>query len=407
VTAAAMTLPLVQQTDLIDYPFAIGPLGTPPQTIAWARKHRPLCPIRLPSGTPAWMVTRKEDIALILSDKRFSRDLTYSGAPRFVGEDFTSVPGGIFNLDPPDHTRVRQVIGRFYTRSGAERYKPLIENHAHALLEAMAQGANPVDLMQVYSNLLPLLSNCEILHVPVEFRAKYLEYFHTQTNYEASAEEVRDATGAVIDFAQKIIQLRRQQPPHDDPIGALIEAEREHRITGDELLGTVCYLFVTGSEPLIPPLSTGLLTLLVNRQQLQQCIDDPGLWPKAVEEVLRYHHNGVLGLPRVAMDDVEIASGLIRRGEAVCATMLGVTWDPKLYQHPAKFNIHRPTDGTATFGSGPHFCLGASLVRVFLESAYRLLFARFPGLILALPPNDIPWERNILFIRPVSLPVAW
>jgi hypothetical protein len=36
-----------------------------------------------------------------------------------------------------------------------------------------------------------------------------------------------------------------------------------------------------------------------------------------------------------------------------------------------------------------------------------LLFSRFPGLILALPPNDIPWERNILFIRPVSLPVAW
>ncbi|MEI2453748.1 cytochrome P450 [Lysobacter firmicutimachus] len=402
-----MTLSLEQQTELIDYPFPIGPLGTPPKTIAWARKHRPLCPIRLPSGTPAWMLTRKQDIAMVLSDRRFSRNLTFHGAPRFVGEDFTAVPGGIFNLDPPDHTRVRQVIGPFYTRAGAERYRPLIERHAQSLLDAMAAGSNPVDLMQAYSNLLPLHSNCDILQVPVEFRARYLEYFHTQTNYEASAEEVAQATAQVIDFARRVIELRRDQPHHDDPIGALIQAEREGRISEQELVGTVCYLFVTGSEPLIPPLSTGLLTLLVHPQQLRQCIDDPALWPRAVEEVLRYHHNGVLGLPRVATEDVTVGDGLIRRGEAVCATMLGVTWDPKYYRHPEKFDIHRDTDGTATFGSGPHFCLGSSLTRVFLESAYRLLFERFPRLALALPASEIPWERNILFIRPVSLPVAW
>ncbi|MGN7916527.1 cytochrome P450 [Lysobacter sp. 22409] len=402
-----MPSPLDQAQDVLSYPFAIGPLGTPPETIAWARKHRPVCPISLPSGTRAWMVTNKDDIGLVLTDKRFSRDLTYSGAPRFVGEDFTAVPGGLFNLDPPDHTRVRRVIGHFYTRTGVERFRPLVERHATQLLDAMAGGDNPADLMQAYSTQLPLHSSCDMLQVPVDFREQYLAYFHTQTNYQATAEEVAQATAKILDFSRDIIALKRKHPGHADPIGALIEARTQGLIDEDELVGTVCYLFVTGSEPLIPPLSTGVLTLLEHRPQLQQCIDDPTLWPKAIEEVLRYHHNGVLGLPRVATEDVALKDTLIRRGEAVCATMLGVTWDPKYYKHPAKFDIHRSTDGTATFGAGPHFCLGSALVRMFLEVAYRMLFARFPSLTLAVPAGEIPWEKNILFIRPVSLPVAW
>ncbi|MFI1256175.1 hypothetical protein ACH4U6_20705 [Streptomyces netropsis] len=93
----------------LSYPFPPGELGTVPPVLDWARKERPVCPVALPSGDRIWMVTRKDDISSVLTDPRFSRNLTYPGAPRLVGEDFTSVRGGIFNLDAPDHTRVRSV----------------------------------------------------------------------------------------------------------------------------------------------------------------------------------------------------------------------------------------------------------------------------------------------------------
>ncbi|UQA92324.1 cytochrome P450 [Streptomyces halobius] len=389
------------------YPFPPGELGTPPPVLAWARKKQPVCPVALPSGDRVWMVTRKDDITHVLTDPRFSRNLTYPGAPRFVGDDFTSVPGGIFNLDPPDHTRVRQVISRFYTRSAVEHHRPMIEQHAAQLLDDMAHGPNPADLMPAYADALPLHVAREILAVPSELHSLYHSCFRTQTHLAASAEAVAEATAAITDFTKEVIETKRRHPDPNEPIGALILARYDGLISEDELIGTTSYLFVTGSEPLTASFGTGTVTLLTNPRQLRECITAPDLWPKAVEEILRYHHNGVLGMPRVATTDVTLHDVTIRKGEGVCCPMLGATHDPAHYPNPFRFNIHRTTDGSATFGAGPHFCLGAPLARLFLQTAYRALFTRFPSLFLALPEREIPWEDNLVFIKPASLPVAW
>ncbi|MGR8012102.1 cytochrome P450 [Streptomyces hypolithicus] len=153
--------------------------------------------------------------------------------------------------------------------------------------------------------------------------------------------------------------------------------------------------------------TAGTATLLIHRRQLNELLARPDLWPKAVEEILRYHHNGVLGLPRVATEDITLHDVTIRKGDGVCLPMLGATWDPAHYRNPPAFNIHRRTDGTATFGAGPHFCLGASLARMFLQTAYQALFTRFPTLFLAVAEDDIPWEADLFFTKPAALPVAW
>ncbi|KAB2722419.1 cytochrome P450 [Brucella intermedia] len=397
----------VQRDHRHDYPFPMGPLGTPPRIIALARKYRPLCPIRLPSGHNAWMITRKDDIHAVLTDRRFSRNLTYPGGPRFLGEDFNTLPGGIFNLDPPDHTRIRHVLQRFYTREGVAQHTASITRMADELLDKMAKGPNPTDLVQAYSAPLPLAISSEILRVPVQLRQRYAQCFRSQTNFAASSEEIATGIQAILRFCRDVVRSKQDELNPDEPIGALIAAHLEAVISEDELISTIAYLFVTGSDPLISPLGTGVLTLLAHPDQLRLCLDDASLWPKAVEEVLRYHHNGVLGMPRVALEDVEMHGVTIKKGEAVCATMLGATWDPRHYRNPEKFNILRETDGTATFGAGPHFCLGATLARVFLRIAYERLFTRFPTLSLAVPADDVPWEPDIIFTRPACLPVVW
>ncbi|WP_320781894.1 cytochrome P450 [Streptomyces sp. CRN 30] len=395
------TLPLA-------YPFTpTGQLGAPPPAIAWARKHAPVCPVVLPSGTQVWMITRKDDISAVFTDPAFSRDLVRPGSPRFVGEDFTAVPGGIFNLDGADHSRVQQVLAPYYTRAAAARHAPMIARHAGELLDAMAAGPNPVDLVEAYAGPLPLLVSCEILGVPVRLRADYLDAFRTQASLDVTAEDVAEATAATMDLTARIISGKRAEPGGPGPVGALIEAEADGRISEEELHGTVCYLLVTGSEPLVPPLSTGPVTLMCHRNQLQECVDDETLWPAAVEEVLRYHHNGILGLPRVALEDVTLHGVRIRRGDGVCAPMLGATWDPRHYHNPEKFNIHRKEDANATFGAGPHYCLGSALARVFLVQAYTALFRRFPGLFLAVSEEDLPWQDGLVLCRPAKVPVCW
>ncbi|SMG06730.1 cytochrome P450 [Paraburkholderia susongensis] len=397
----------IGESERISYPFTPGSMGKPPEIIAWARKNRPVCPIRLPSGCHAWMLTRKDDIHMLLTDRRFSRDLTYPGGPRFVGEDFNALPGGLFNLDPPDHTRVKQVIYRFYTREAVARLEDPITLIAEKFLDAIGSGPNPTDLIPHYAAPLPLEVSSFILRVPAELRSDYAKFFKAQTNFVATPEEVATGIAAIVAFCRDVIRSRSEHGDREDPIAALIDAHRSGSISEDELVSTVAYLFITGSDPLVSPLGTGVFTLLAHPQELRRCLQDPLLWPKAVEEVLRYHHNGVLGMPRVALEDLVLHDVTIRKGDAVCATMLGATWDPKYYDSPEKFRILRKTDGTATFGAGPHFCLGATLTRQFLLIAYRKLFERFPSLAMAVSPEQVPWEQDIIFTKPACLPVVW
>lgn len=261
--------------------------------------------------------------------------------------------------------------------------------------------------MRAYAAPLPLRVSCEILGVPVRQRAAYLEAFRTQTSLEVTADAVAAATAETLELTQQIIKSKQADEDHEGPIGALVRAAAEGVISEEELQGTTSYLLVTGSEPLVPPMATGPVTLMRHRNQLNACVADEKLWPRAVDEVLRYHHNGILGLPRVATDEVTLHGLRIEPGDGVCAPMLGATWDPRHYRHPEKFDIHREGDMAATFGGGPHFCLGATFVRVFLATAYAALFRRFPELFLAVPEDDLPWQTDIQLVRPARVPVCW
>ncbi|MFI8942414.1 cytochrome P450 [Streptomyces syringium] len=393
-----MDSPIAPSTPL-RYPFPPGRDGGVPSVLDWARENEPVCPVVLPSGDRVWMVTRTDDITLVLTDPRFSRNLARAEAPRFAGDDYTTLTGALFNLAGPRHTRVRQIIDRFYSPRAVRRYRPVIEEQAARLLEEMAQGPNPADLMTAYANALPLRAAREILAVPEHVAGIYHSSVVTQHHLGASAE-------AVTDFAREVIEAKRHDPDPAEPVGALIRAHSGSLISSDELIGTTAYLLITASEPLTAPLGTGALTLLTHPRQLRECVTDPGLWPGAVEEILRRHH-GALGRPRVATEELSLHGVTIREGEGVCCAMPAATHDPAHYPEPSRFDIHRTTDSSLAFGAGPHACPGAPLARLFLHTAFEALFTRFPDLTLATPNYEIPWEGDLVFTKPACLPVTW
>ncbi|MFC4036282.1 cytochrome P450 [Streptomyces polygonati] len=170
------------------------------------------------------------------------------------------------------------------------------------------------------------------------------------------------------------------------------------------------YLFVTSAEPVTGPVTTGVYTLLRHPEQLARVLRDPGLWPTAVTELLRLHHNGMTSMPRVALTDTELHGVLIRAGDAVVTPWVAATWDPEHFKQPDRFRLDRSTqeDPAITFGTGPHFCLGVNMARMFLETALSTLFEDLPDLTLAAKHEDIAWEPDTyLFTRPVELPVTW
>ncbi|NRN67887.1 Pentalenic acid synthase [Kibdelosporangium sp. 4NS15] len=391
------------------YPFPAGRMGTPPPLVHWAREHQPVCPVVLPSGDSAWMITNKDDIATVFTDRRFSRELAFHGAPRIVGDDTTAVQGSIFNLDPPDHTRVRRVVAPYYSRSATERHREMVTKLIHTTLDEIADGPNPTDLVKSFAASLPPAIACALLKVRPDMAGAFVNSFSVQTAFRNTPASLAAASTTIAKFSRRIIDSRRHDDvaDRDDPIGALLTAYENGTLSEAELHGTASYLVVVGVGSLVSPLATGPLTLLLHGDQLRQCRDNPKLWARAAEEVLRYHHNGVLGLPRIAAEDVDLHGVTIRRGDAVCATMLGATWDPAYYRDPAKFDIHRMENADPTFGAGPHFCLGVHQARMILAIAYQALFERFADLELAVPEHEISFDQDSMFILPSSLLVTW
>lgn len=394
---------------LLDLPLPVGPHGAAPTRFAEIRETHPVCPVRMPSGDVLHLLTRHDDIQATLRDPRFSRNLTAPGGPRILGPGVETIPGGLFNLDAPDHTRVRRIIAPFYTPRAVDRHEEMIRGHVVRRVEAIAAGPNPADLHTALSAPLSLEVSCDALGISHEQRHEIGAAFQIEIEPGHPHEVVQDATDRIVSFSRALADSGEVR--EDGPIGALIAAHRHGRISYDELTGTIVFLFVTAIDPVIGPLSMGVLTLLRHPDQLARVLREPALWPRAVEEVLRFHHNGQISFARVALEDVELHGTTIHKGQSVVTPMLAATDDPRRFKHPDRFNIDRESGNThfadATFGGGPHHCLGAHFARRYLTVALSTLFTRLPGLALAVPAEDIPWDETILFTRPTCLPVTW
>ncbi|MEU6313123.1 cytochrome P450 [Streptomyces sp. NPDC047014] len=393
----------------VDYPLPSGEHGAPSPLFDTLRREHHLARIRTASGQVTWLVTRHADITAIATDRRFSRDLTRGNTVALPRDDFNAVPGGIFNLDPPDHSRVRRILQPHFSPAAAGALQPAVAAHAHRLIDALAQGPNPADLVAAYSRPLALHMACELMRVPAEQRARIVGDLRVQMDTVAPSVLVGSSTAHLLEFADEVLAT----PPGSGPVAALTRAHEAGTISADELRGTVMYLFLTSAEPVMGPTTTGVYTLtrhpdILHRLQDSGDSDEP--WDEAVWELLRFHHNSNSSLPRVATEDVTLSGTTIRRGDHVITPFVAASNDPARFKAPHKFRTGRAAaeDPQVTFGSGPHYCLGVNIARMHLRTALRTLWQRLPRLTLAVKHQDVPWEpREFLFTRPTHLPVVW
>ncbi|MEV0623906.1 cytochrome P450 [Nonomuraea sp. NPDC050404] len=390
---------------MLKMPLPVSPVGGPNEQLEEIRETAPVCPVRVPSGCEFYMLTRHDDIQAVLRDRRFSRKLTAPGSPSLVGNGVETVEGGIFNLDPPDHTRVRKVIAPFFTPGGVDRLVPMIQGHVNRQLDRIETGPPTFDLHTAYAAPLSLEVFCDVMGIRHEWRQAIGTAFQTGVELRRDHTSAQDATDRVIEVSRSLAASGDVAP--DGPIAALTAAHAEGRISHDELVGTIVHLFVASLDPTVGTVTMGALSLLRHPGQLAEVLREPALWPRAVEEVLRFHHDAQVSFPRVALEDVEIHGVTIRRGEGVITSMLAGMWDPRRYPDPERFDFHRDEGdkhfADLSFGDGPHHCLGAWLARRYLTILLRSLFTRFPRLSPAVDWQDIPWDNSILFARPAEL----
>jgi pimeloyl-[acyl-carrier protein] synthase len=205
-------------------------------------------------------------------------------------------------------------------------------------------------------------------------------------------------------YLRELISERRSKLMSEDLLSALILAEEGgDRLSLEELVAVVMFLFNAGHHTTRDFMGNALLALLQHRDQWDLLVADPSLLPSAVEECLRYDPS-ITSTVRFALQDTQIDGTAIHEGEMVTCQLNAANRDPKQFSEPDRFDIRRTNQGHLAFGGGVHFCLGATLARLEAQVVLGSLARRHPGLQLA--SEKIEWRDSVTYRGPVTLPIT-
>jgi len=360
-----------------------------------------------------WVLTRYEDVVMVLRDPRFGRDGFEQVLASVYGDDkeLGQLPRSMLFRDPPDHTRLRALVSKAFTPRVIEDMRTHIQDIVNRLLDRV-QASKGMDVIADLAYPLPVTVICEMLGVPTQDQVSIRQWSSDVARsldaigMPADAEIVtrgRAARRALIEYFRRLLPERRTHPK-DDLLSLLIEAEeRGDKLSEGELLATCVLLFIAGHETTVNLIGNGLLALLRHPEQLKRLKDDPVLIQSAVEELLRYD-SPVQRTARMTNTEVEVDGRKIAKGSMVVAAIGAANRDPAHFSDPDRLDITRPDNRHVAFGFGIHFCLGAPLARVEGQIALGTLLRRKPSLAIAGP---LTWRESSTLRGLKALPVAF
>ena len=341
-----------------------------------------------------WVLFRHEDCFNLLRDPSLSvddRNVEHVNEERLAA--FTEAADGdleelentsILNIDAPDHTRLRRLVSKAFTPRTIEALRPRIQALVDAALDRI-ESANQADVISELAFPLPFDVITEMLGMPPgdteqlrswsEALVKTLDPIISE---EAVIEAV-EATRLMNDHLDGVIEWKRENPG-DDLLTAMIEAEEDgDRMSARELRDQVGLLFVAGHETTVNLIGTGIAELLARPDQAN-LVRDEGLGATGVDELLRFVSPVQLSR-RITLADLEVGGRTIPKGTFVMACLASANRDPEKWGPNAnELDLRRESAGQhLSFGSGSHYCLGASLAKLEAEVAIETFVRRFPN----------------------------
>jgi len=343
-----------------------------------------------------WLFSRYRDVSAILRNTRsISKDISR----RVPAHRQTAFDRMLLNMDPPEHTRLRALLAPQFSVRRIAELEAGIESTVEVLLSAMA-ASGEADFMADFATRLPILVIADIIGVPPQdmplLKGWNDDLLSGLDSARATPDERNRAEGSLQAMMRYLVELIRQ-PGHagDTVVGHLSQLQRERgEPTGDELLSICLLLVLAGHETTVNLLGNGLLALLSNPGQMALLRENPGLWPGAIDEMLRFESPLQRATFRITSESCRIGNCTLEEGQQVSAVIGAANRDPDEFPSPDDFDVRRSPNQHLAFGAGVHKCLGERLARLEARIAFGRLLARFPNMRLV--DSEPDWQDKTL-----------
>ncbi|HEV2370297.1 MAG TPA: cytochrome P450 [Acidimicrobiales bacterium] len=357
-------------------------------------------------------VLRYEDVSDLLHDPRLRGPgddiLTMQGITE--GRLFRRNQEILLFMEGEDHHRLRRLVSKAFTPRAVDRLRPMMrETFGERLMEVAPRGSCDAvpDLCESY----PIHVICALVGVPSHdwpLFSRWADIILQSLSFEVAAklEMIEQAIEEIDAYVSDLIAQRRRAPGDDLLSGLIAVEEQGDRMTAAELLAVTNMMLVAGTDTTRNQLGLALHAFATHPDQWKLLASRPELAPAAVEETIRFSA-ATGGLPRVALEDIELHGVTIPAGTFVTLLSGTANHDPAVLDRPDELDITRALPNNfhlLTFGGGPHYCLGANLARAELQEALSLAAPVLRDLSLDGAPE---WREPFGIWGPRRLPLRW
>ncbi|MDT5235483.1 MAG: hypothetical protein QOF47_1470 [Mycobacterium sp.] len=365
------------------------------------RANNPVAWVDNPPYRPFWAITKHADIMAVERDNNLflsePRPLLATAEADDLGKAQLEAGTGLrtlIHMDDPHHRKVRAIGADWFRPKAMRDLKVHVDELAKRYVDRMRDIGPECDFVTEIAVNFPLYVILSLLGLPEEDFSRMHQL--TQEMFGGDDEEYNkrgnspeEQLAILLDFFtyfSKLTASRREHPTDD-----LASAIANGRVDGEPLsdVDTASYYVIVvsaGHDTTKDAISGGLLALIENPDELTRLRDNMDLMPTAVEEMIRWT-TPVKEFMRTAAEDTTVRGVPIAKGESVYLAYVSGNRDEEVFDEPFRFDVSRDPNKHVAFGYGVHFCLGAALARMEMNSLFSELIPRLESIELAGEPE--------------------
>jgi cytochrome P450 len=376
------------------------------------RANAPVSWVEVEGYRPFWAITKHADVMDI---ERANTVFTNSPRPVLTtaaGDEQQAAIGvkTLIHLDDPEHRAVRAIGADWFRPKAMRALKARIEELAKRYVDQMVAAGPQCDFVQEVAVNYPLYVIMSMLGLPESDFPQMLKYtqelFGTNDEEMQRSASIEESMGVLLEMFAYFNELTasRRATPTEDLASAIANATIDGEPLSD--IDTVSYYLIiatAGHDTTSAVISGGMHALIEHSEQRERLRDNMDLMPLATEEMIRWV-TPVKEFMRTAQQDTEVRGVPIAAGESVLLSYVSSNRDEDVFDDPFRFDVGREPNKHNAFGYGVHFCLGAALARMEVNSFFSELIPRLDSIELT---GAAEYMATVFVGGPKHLPIRY